>query len=194
MIPPRLAAVLAMAAAGLYAAQSAQQGTVTQKATVIVCMESDPHALQGVRPVTAATFARIGVRIVWHALDACPVGADAIQVRLSRDPATVRASSSEALAATQLYARRVTVFPERVEELSHNWGISMMSNVLVHEITHVLEGIDRHSSTGVMKARWDDKDYFAMRSKPPDFAPEDLILIYAGLKIPRAPEGTVAPQ
>ena len=139
---------------------------MTQKATVIVCMESDSHALEGVRPLTAAMFARIGVRIAWHALDACPVGVDAIQVRLSRDSTSVRNVSSEALAAAQPYARTVTVFLDRVKELNRNRGISVMAVVLAHEITHVLEGIDRHSATGIMKARWDNHDYFEMAARP----------------------------
>jgi flagellar basal body rod protein FlgC len=160
----------------------------------MVCMESDPYSLEGVRPLTAATFARIGVKIAWHTLDACPVGVDAIQVRLSRDPTSVRNASTQALAAAQPYARTIIVFLDRVKEVSRNRGISVMPNVLVHEITHILEGINRHSATGVMKARWDDKDYFAMRCKPLDFAAEDVILIYAGLKIPRATEAAVAAQ
>jgi hypothetical protein len=98
----RLAAMLAMTAASLYAGQS------------------------------AATF----------------------QMRPSRDSACVRNVSFEALAATQPYARTVTVFLDRVKELNRNRGMP------AHEITHVLEGIDRHSATGIMKARWDNHDNF----------------------------------
>ena len=49
-----------------------------------------------------------------------------------------------------------------------------------------MEGISRHSATGIMKARWDDNDYCAMRRKPLDFAQEDVDLIYAGLKARQA--------
>jgi hypothetical protein len=183
-------AMTAMAAASLCAGQSA----VPQKATVTVCMESDPYTLEGVRPLTAAAFARIGVGIAWHTLDDCPLGVDAIQVRLSHDPAGVRNASTQALAAAQPSARTIIVFLDRVKELSRNRGISLMPNVLIHEITHILEGINRHSATGVMKARWDEKDYFAMRCQPLDFAPQDVTLIYDGLKIPRSTEAAVAAQ
>jgi hypothetical protein len=47
-----------------------------------------------------------------------------------------------------------------VKELNRNWGISVTAVVLAHEITHVLEGTRRHSSTGIMKARWDNHDNF----------------------------------
>jgi len=184
----RSAAMLAMTAASLCAGQSA----VTQKAIVVVCMESDSHALEGVRPATAAMFARIGVRIAWQPLDACPVGVDAIRVQLSRDSTSIRNADSEALAAAQPYARTITVFLDRVKEFGRNWGISAMAVVLAHEITHVLEGTRRHSSTGIMKARWDNHDSFEIGRQTLAFAQDDIDLIYAGLKIPRATEAAVA--
>jgi hypothetical protein len=61
----------------------------------------------------------------------------------------------------------------------------VLAHVLVHEITHVLEGIDRHSATGIMKAHWNYNDYLEMRRKPLPFAHEDVNLIYDGLKAPR---------
>lgn len=57
-----------------------------------------------------------------------------------------------------------------------------MAHVLVHEITHMLQGTDWHSTTGIMKARWDQSDYFAMRSGPLPFSPEDVDLIREGIK------------
>jgi hypothetical protein len=62
----------------------------------------------------------------------------------------------------------------------------LLAHVLVHEITHVLEGISRHSATGIMKDRWDDNDYSEMRRKPLRFAQEDVNLIYDGLKARQA--------
>ena len=177
----RLVAMLAMAGASLCAGQSA----ATQKATVTVCMEPDQHVLMGVRPLASAMFASIGVRIAWHELDSCPAEVGAIQVRLSRDSTRVRDSGAEALAFARPYAGTVVVFLDRVEELNRNGGPSVLAHVLVHEITHVLEGIDRHSATGIMKARWNYNDYLEMRRKPLLFAQEDVNLIYDGLKMPR---------
>lgn len=183
----RLAAMLAMAGASLYAAQ----GAATQKATVTVCMEPDPHVLMGVRPLASAMFASIGVRIDWREPDSCPVGVGAIQVRLSYDSTSMR--NSKALAFAQPYEGSIVVFLDRVQELNRNGGPSVLAHVLVHEITHVLEGIDRHSATGIMKARWNYNDYLEMRRKPLVFAQEDVNLIYAGLRVPRvAPAVTVA--
>ena len=57
----------------------------------------------------------------------------------------------------------------------------MLFRSLVHEITHVLQGIDRHSDSGVMKALWTAQDYFQMRVEALPFAPEDVELIHLGL-------------
>jgi hypothetical protein len=184
----RLAAMLAMAGASHCAGQSA----TAQKATVVVCMDPAPQVLMGVRPQASAMFGSIGVRIDWRERDSCPAGVGAIQVRLSYDSTKVRDSGAEALAFAQPYQGTIVVFLDRVQELNRNRGI-VMTHVLVHEITHVLEGISRHSSTGLMKARWDYRDYFEMLRKPLPFAQEDITLIYHGLKISRvAPAAAVA--
>jgi hypothetical protein len=182
----RLVALLAMAGVSL----SAGQNAVAQKATVTVCMDSDPHVLMGVRPLASAMFASIGVRIDWRERDSCPVGVGAIQVRLSYDSTSMR--DSKALAFTQPYAGTIVVFLDRVQELNRDGGPSVPAHVLVHEITHVLEGIDRHSATGIMKARWDLNDYFVMRRKTLPFAQEDVNLIYDGLKVPRGATAVTA--
>jgi hypothetical protein len=57
----------------------------------------------------------------------------------------------------------------------------VLGHVLVHEITHILQGIDRHSETGVMKARWTAQDYSKMTWEPLPFTPEDIDLIQRGL-------------
>jgi len=180
-----LVAMVAMAGASLCAGQSA----AVQKATVTICLEPDPLVLMGVRPLVSKMFASIGVRVDWHDRDSCPVGVGAIQVRMSHNPPSIRKFKS--LAFAQPYEGAIVVFPGRVQELNRNGGPSVLAHVLVHEITHVIEGIDRHSATGIMKDRWDDNDYFQMRRKPLPFAQEDVNLIYDGLQ---ARQGRVAPS
>ena len=55
---------------------------------------------------------------------------------------------------------------------------TLLAHVLVHEITHALEGVSRHAETGVMKARWTDKDYSAMAYKPLELTPVDVNMIH----------------
>ena len=78
---------------------------------------------------------------------------------------------------------RITVFLDRVERRDYP-GI-VLAHVLVHEITHMAQGINRHSATGVMKARWTGRDYSEMRLHPLRFEPEDLELIHQGLSNPQ---------
>lgn len=61
------------------------------------------------------------------------------------------------------------------------FAYTLLAHVIVHEITHVLEQIGRHSEAGVMKAVWSDGDYDEMRRHPLPFAPEDVELIRNGL-------------
>lgn len=53
--------------------------------------------------------------------------------------------------------------------------------MFVHEITHMLQGTDRHSETGIMKAHWDKNEYFQMETAPLTFTEEDVRLIHRGL-------------
>jgi hypothetical protein len=56
-----------------------------------------------------------------------------------------------------------------------------LAHVMVHEIGHVLEQMQRHSENGVMKARWSAADIKRMERDPLPFAPEDVESIREGL-------------
>jgi len=58
----------------------------------------------------------------------------------------------------------------------------LLGHVLVHEITHVLQGVSRHSEEGVMKARWNIPDFRAMEAHPLPFDRLDVLLIHAGVR------------
>jgi hypothetical protein len=42
----------------------------------------------------------------------------------------------------------------------------LLGHVMAHELGHVLEGISRHSDSGLMKAHWDDHDFDQHRRVP----------------------------
>jgi len=69
---------------------------------------------------------------------------------------------------------------------------ALLAHVLVHEITHILEGVARHSETGIMKANWTLRDYYDMQTKTLQFASEDVELIHRGLAQRRSGVGKVA--
>ena len=59
---------------------------------------------------------------------------------------------------------------------------ALLAHVIVHEITHVVQGVCRHSDTGLMKAHWTIRDLVEMRYKALPFTEEDLMLLYRGLE------------
>jgi hypothetical protein len=60
---------------------------------------------------------------------------------------------------------------------------AILAHVMTHEITHLLEGVARHSETGVMKAHWDGHDLMQMGYKPLPFDPVDFYLIQHALRV-----------
>ena len=75
---------------------------------------------------------------------------------------------------------RIEVFYSRVcGSVNEATQPALLAHVFVHEITHILEGVDRHSAYGVMKASWGTEDRWRMRYQSLPFAPEDLRLLHA---------------
>lgn len=76
----------------------------------------------------------------------------------------------------------IRVFYDRLEKMAgYDRAPRLLAHVLVHEITHILEGLEHHSKTGVMKAHWSEEDIFAMARQPLPFDPADVSLIQLGL-------------
>jgi hypothetical protein len=92
-----------------------------------------------------------------------------------------------ALAYAEAYAKQlngvhVRVFFDRVENSGKGKLVPvLLAHVLVHEITHILQGSDHHSAEGVMKARWTANDLYQMLDRPLPFDPFDVDLIQRGL-------------
>jgi hypothetical protein len=195
---PDLVVMASMVSASLFAGQTnggeGGNGTAAKEAMVIVCVESDASIPVGTLPLASEIFARIGVRIDWRLRHTCPVGAGTVRVSLSYDTAHHQADDALAFALPH-EGIHIVVFPDRVrkrQRLIFDQGPHVMAHVLVHEITHILEGVSRHSTTGIMKARWSVDDYETMRRKPLPFAQEDIDLIYHGLQERQAYLATTA--
>jgi hypothetical protein len=126
-------------------------------------------------------FGSIGIHIVWvHRTRCDQSSSESIVVLVSTGALPGRFPG--ALGYTRLAERQIEVFYDRVE---HSFQAPIMPNVLghvlAHEIAHVLEGINRHSAEGLMKAHWDDHDFERMYPHLMPFAPEDVELIREGL-------------
>ena len=76
----------------------------------------------------------------------------------------------------------ITVFYDRLQQRNEPKRLPVvLAHVLVHEITHLLQGIDRHSVSGIMKAHWSIEDYHEMAFKPLPFTQDDVDLIQQGM-------------
>jgi hypothetical protein len=68
----------------------------------------------------------------------------------------------------------------------------LLAHVMVHEITHILQGVARHSAEGIMNLRWTDEERSALERKPLGFTEADVDLIHRGMDArgARAPQST----
>jgi hypothetical protein len=151
--------------------------------TVKICSEGTGNGVLDFQSRSIATrmFAGIGVRIEWHKKSSCPAGA----LRVSYSTGTPAELLPGALAYALPYeGTHIVIFYDRVQAtvVDPNQVTVLMAHVMAHEITHVLEGIARHSAEGVMKAHWTPEDYSRMCWKPLKFADEDIVLIHLGLE------------
>jgi hypothetical protein len=149
---------------------------------VTVCVDRSPggpdYMVEG---EASKIFSAIPVTIVWKPSRKCQ-SSDAIRIRLnSRTPADLMPG---ALAFAQPYrGTYIEIFYDRVRTTVPAECVPhLLAYVLVHEITHILQGIARHSEAGIMKARWTADDYPQMWFDRLTFAPEDIWLIQRGLR------------
>jgi hypothetical protein len=174
---------MTMVAAALGSTAGAREAQPGPDRTVTVCMEAGmgDDIMPLARGIATRMFEGIGVTIHWRVgFTGCPVHAIRVSIR-DHTPATLLpgalayALPLEGVHIRVLYDRVVFVAPQ------NQLLTRVMAHVLAHEITHILEGVPRHSQTGVMKPHWDAADYGRMLHKPLPFAPEDIALIDAGL-------------
>ena len=135
------------------------------------------------RLIAAKMFSGAGVQIGWRrhvpANGKLPAGAVVI-VLTSHTPKDLLPG---ALARSLPYEGvHIRVFWDRVERATLPTPAAVvLAHVLVHEITHILQRIERHSESGVMKALWTVEDYAEMRWRPLPFTLDDIKLIHSGL-------------
>jgi hypothetical protein len=167
--------ILTSATAGFGAAQAR---------TVTVCME-DVHQIRVAFAAQTASniFAAIGVEVEWRSDRFCPSSPDAIRVSISGQPDETQRPNALAY-ALPFEGTDIVVFYDRVTRCARSTSLpanEVLAYVLVHEIAHILQGLNRHSTTGIMKARWKTAEYWEMRSRALRFTTEDVDLIYRGL-------------
>jgi hypothetical protein len=143
---------------------------------------ASPVAFYQTRTIASKIYSEIGVKIDWRSRGASCTAVDAVIIEFTENtPAALQPGS---LACALPYERvHIRVFLDRVRESVGPDAVPyLLGHVLVHEIGHLLQGIDRHSETGVMKAYWDVDDYKRMVASPLPFTDEDVRLIHHGME------------
>ena len=182
--------VLAM---GLATGAGAQECGPKGGPLVLVYLEDATNvpvvAMARAKGITAGMFAGIGVRVEWKEGEpprrpqkptGCAAQADEVlEVQFEETAATRFPRDAMAYAALGRVGICIHIFYNRVAAQPRDLAPVLLGHVLAHEITHVLEGVPRHSEDGVMKAHWTSADYRQMSGHPLPFAEEDIRLIRA---------------
>ena len=175
----RVCWMVGLLAAGLHA--QPLRCTVDVYVTASVLMPAG--MLSGASERMAAMFGEVGLNIRMitnpRVLDADTCHAP---IHLQIENATQYQGAASALAYSTPYGNSGTaihVFQDRVFlGKTRRQAVSVLAHVMAHEITHVLQGIDRHSDEGVMKACWSVEDYPKMYSGQLRFAEQDVQLLH----------------
>ena len=146
-----------------------------------VCTEDGKHAgVADARAKASSLFLSAGVRLEWRdQVSDCKGRLDAMVV--SFRAMTPKTFHPGALAYAFPYEGvHIEVFYDRIAQADPALLPSLMANVIVHEMTHILQGIDRHSPSGVMKALWTSSDYTLMKRGLLRFTAVDVEMIRNG--------------
>ena len=146
---------------------------------VAVCMNAGANGSVVLRAqyTAAKILARAGVQIEWRCDSANP----SIAIKLSNQTAAFNHPGAFAY-ALPYQGSHVVVFYDRVADHTRPERMPVvLGHVLAHEITHMLQGVARHSEEGVMKARWNSLDLSAMAHQPLRLTGEDVDLIRANM-------------
>lgn len=157
---------------------------VPMEGRVAVCAESVPSndwvSIVMAKGMASHMFAAAGVALDWHEWDRCPEDGIRITMSLKTEPSDHPHAYAYAL---PYEGTHIVVFWDRIANDSCGHALPyLLAHVLVHEVTHILQGVPRHSETGVMKAVFRPLDIAQMERKPLPFTEEDIELIHVGLK------------
>jgi hypothetical protein len=176
----KIAAMILMAAMVGVAAeprQPQQKVTVYLRDNGVVPPGVEAQALE----LANQMFATIGIRLDWR-IGEPPRTQSGQPIFIELTTPTPTNLLPDALAHALPYEGvHIRVFYDRISKAVPGVRAMLLAHVLVHEITHILEGVDRHSDSGVMKAVWTAEDYSQMRTGTLPFTPQDVQLIHLGL-------------
>ncbi len=133
--------------------------------------------------LASAIFKKIGVRLDWHKGEMRP-SPNAIAIRtMEKAPAS---ATPGALAGSDPLRAEIAVYKDRLEYLleGHRTLVRVVVGyVLAHELAHAMQGVARHSESGILKAHWSNLDFHNMEFHKLVFTATDVELIHKGLSL-----------
>lgn len=163
-------------------------------------------AFREARGVVEGVYSEIGVRVVWRETLSSPAGCTKLplhrQIVISFQSPVPAGHMEAAFAFSNPYSDRgpcVTLLMDRLQpliRLNPKQTGYLLGHVMAHEIGHVLQGIARHSESGVMKAAWSLHETSHMSgTERLRFTPYDAELILDALQsLDRAPSCQFGPE
>jgi hypothetical protein len=163
----------------------ASDGAPTSKRVVTACLNPGANGSMMYRgqAITAQILKEAGIRLDWQSGERACAGGRGVVVSVSRE--TPVDQHPGALAYAQPFeGTHVVLFYDRVlTATSPAVTPYLLGHVLAHEIVHLLQVVEQHSASGLMKARWDNRDYVDMQRTHLKLTKGDLDLIDRGLKL-----------
>jgi len=177
----RLTAMVMIMAATTVGVWAAENGEDQRKVTVCAERGTAGPVAHAAEVLASRMFAEIDVHIDWRAANSCAGINNALAITIS-DSAPANQLPGTLAYALPYEGTHIVVFYDRIEgQVDNSMVPRLLAHVLVHEITHILQGVGRHSASGVMKARFNETDHFKMKGKGLGFTKEDVDLIDIGM-------------
>jgi hypothetical protein len=163
-------------------AQGRMRATPRPRLDVCLADDAGREVTAQAETIASVVYDRIGVDLRWHATR-CPADSILIKLQFSTPGSERPGALAYALVSDGTH---IVVFYDRVLSRAP-WNDqavvgALYGHVLAHEICHILQGVARHSETGMMKAHWTAGDVDLMVSQQLRFTDEDVEMIHRGLE------------
>jgi hypothetical protein len=156
--------------------------------SVTVCVSTignsfDDHTAEVAQIMAGRMFRTIGIDIKWHrGSEDCPK-TPAGSIVVSFPQHVPQGLGPGAFASARPFeGTHLEIYFWRIPHRVASYQATFISHLYVHEITHLLEGLARHSDSGIMKARWDAADINQMMNGELRFSELDIRLIGDGIR------------
>jgi len=170
-----------MGSSGLYAAET------TRVDVYISGSDGSSQLLREGKILASGIFEKIGVHVIWRtgklADNATPQKAFGI-LTLEHAPESAGAGALASARIVGSSGTEIMIYKDRVLGFlsSHsNLARVGVGYILAHELAHVMQGVGRHSASGILKAQWRHADFEEMMFHKLAFTDFDVDLIHQGL-------------